>query len=495
MTSFVNALQASNDYTQTENGATALSSTGNALVDLFGVIGALRSRTDAEILELFSKAFSVDRLLATKMVFYARNIRGGLGEKRTPRILWKQLALANPEILIKNIQFVPLFGRWDDLYSLIDTPVEEAAWQFMRDQLAHDLKGYSDGNGISIMAKWLHSDDTSSKEACRLGRRTARRLGLTLKEYQSTLRKLRKYLDVVEVKMTAQDWDKIVYSATPSRAMMIYRKAFSRHDGERFGEFINKVASGEEKINASTLFPYDIMEGMGLSVNRNRSGFLQLTEPDRLLQEQWKALPNYVIGDGNILVMSDTSQSMEGRPMATAVGLAIYFAERNTGVFKDMFMTFSESPSFVTLKGDTLTEKVACIPSIVSNTDLELAFQLVLATAIEHSVPAEDMPKSIVVISDMEIDACVESDSPYETFYIQLRRMFAEKGYEIPNIVFWNVNSTKDTFHVRANMPGVQLASGQSPSVFKSVIANIGKTGYESMVATLSDEMYDCITI
>lgn len=489
---FLNALTEEANYTRTENDAVALKSTNSALVDLFGQIGAMRKRNEKEIEAAFIKAFNEDKLLATKMAFYARNIRGGLGERRAARVIFRYLANMHPYIIRKNIQYIPLFGRYDDLYEFVGTAVEEDMWQLIREQWKLDIQNMNNKKPVSLMAKWLKSINTSSKESTKLGKLTAKKLGLTEKQYRKTLAKLRSHLDIVEVKMSSNRWEQIEYAHVPSRAMAIYRNAFRRHDEERFQKYTEDVISGKAKINSSTLFPYDIIERMGLRYAY--SGYLYLDNYDQILEEQWKALPNYVEGEHNILVMADTSGSMQGRPLATSVGLAIYFAERNKGVFKDTFMTFSSEPSLVQLKGNTLYEKIQCIPAIIANTNLEKGMKLILDTAIRHNLSQEDMPKSLIIISDMEFDYATD-ERIGETFYDTMARMFKEKGYEIPNIIFWNVDSRHNHFQVTSEYKGVQLASGQSPSVFKSILQNIGKTPYEAMIDTLNDAMYDCITI
>lgn len=492
---FVSALKQENNYTLTENGAVALKSTNSALVDLFGQIGAMRKRPDADIESAFSKAFAEDKLLATKMAFYARNVRGGLGERRTARIIFKFLAKLHPDVMKKNIQFLPLFGRYDDLYEFVGTPVENDMWRLIQEQWNLDIKNMKGNKPISLLAKWLKSVNTSSQESNKLGKLTAKNLGLSEKEYRKTLSVLRRYLDVTEVKMSHNQWSDINYAGVPSRAMSIYRNAFRRHDEERFNAYIESVSKGEAKINSSTLFPYDILEKMGLST-WHCINYLTVNHYDKVLEEQWKALPNYIEGENNVLVMADTSGSMQGRPMATSVGLAIYFAERNHGVFKDVFMTFSSKPSFVQLKGNTLYEKIKCIPSIIENTNLEAAFKLILDTAIRNNLTAEDMPKSLVVISDREFDSATNNYSGQNwTFYESMKQMYVDSGYEIPNVIFWNVDSRHDNFQVTSEYRGVQLASGQSPSVFKTILNNIGKTPYEAMLSVLNDPIYDCITV
>ncbi|MEW8963233.1 DUF2828 family protein [Paraclostridium dentum] len=486
---FIKALKQEYNYTTTENGAIALKSTNSALLDLFGEIGALRKRTDNEIEAKFIKAFVEDKLLATKMAFYARDIRGGLGERRVFRIILRYLANIHPEIVVKNLSNIPFYGRWDDLYVLVGTPVERDMWNLIRRQLQEDLTNMANRKPVSLMGKWLKSVNTSSPESRRLGKLTAKQLGLTEKQYRKILSKLRGYIDVVEKKMSANEWNKINYSNVPSRAMVIYRNAFYRHDPNRFDEFIENVRQGKEKINSFTLYPYDILERMC-----DRGFDLVHIKYDPVLEEQWKALPNYIDGEYNVLVMADTSGSMVGRPMATSVGLAIYFAERNKGIWHNKFMTFSSEPSFVEIKGDTLYEKLKCVPEIVENTNLEAALKLILDTAIKHKLTQEDMPKSLIIISDMQFDDATVSYGDM-TFYDTMKEMYNRAGYEIPNIVFWQVDSRRDSFQVTSEYKGVQLASGQSPSVFKSILNTIGKTPYEAMLEILNNPRYDYVVV
>ncbi len=486
---FLRALKTENNFTTTEKGAVALKSTNSALVDLFGEIGALRKRSENEIEAKFIKAFSEDRLLATKMAFYARDIRGGLGERRVFRIILKYLADIHPEIVVKNLQNIPFYGRWDDLYVLVGTPVEKEMWNFIKKQWQEDLRGMSEGKPISLLGKWLKSVNTSSEESRKLGRLTTRHLGLTERQYRKELSQLRNYIDVVERKMSSNRWNEIIYSSVPSRAMAIYRNAFMRHDPERFDEFIENVKQGQEKINSATLYPYDILERM-----TDGEFDLSYIKYDPVLEAQWKALPNYVDGEYNVLVMADTSGSMVGRPMATSVGLAIYFAERNKGIWHNKFMTFSSEPSFVEIKGETLYEKIKCVPEIVDTTNLEAALRLILDTAIKHQLTQEDMPKSLVIISDMQFDPATGSRGDV-TFYDTMKEMYNRAGYEIPNIVFWQVDSRRDSFQVTSEYKGVQLASGQSPSVFKSILNTIGKTPYEAMLEILNNPRYDYVVV
>lgn len=494
---FINLLKKESMYTETENGGVALASTMNAVVDLFASIGAMRDRSLEDVKDKFDKSFKEDALLTLKILFYARDIRfGGLGERKIFRNLIQYCAMNHTNAIEKNIELVPYFGRWDDMYAFVGTPLENKAFDIMKEQILEDIRSYHKGENISLLAKWLKSEGASSVETKRLAKLTMQKLGMSPKVYRITLSKFRTYLDVVEKKMSSGAFDQIDYSSVPSLAMTRYRRAFGNKDSQRFGEYIESLKKGETKINASTLYPYNILEASGLC-----EGFtyiaahirtLKLMNPDDILEQQWRALPNYVEGENNILVMADTSASMTGRPMCTAVGLAIYFAERNKGEFKDKFITFSRRPSFVELKGNSLNEKIECIPSIVSNTDLEAAMQLILETCTKNCVLQEEMPKSLVIISDMQFDS-MECSGWNETLYESYEKKFSAAGYQIPNIVFWNVNSVKDTFQVTADKRGVQMVSGQSVSVFKNIINNIGKSSYEAMLEVL--KAYDIVKI
>lgn len=480
---FANAMKEENKFTRTENGAVALNTTSDARLDLFGTIGALRDADENRIQTLFAEAYAQDPLFATKIVFYARDIRAGLGERKTFRTLIRYMAEKHPEALKPNLDLIGVFGRYDDLYELVGTPLENDMWVAMKKQFEEDLENLNSGNAISLLAKWIKTADASSPATRKLGILTAQKLGYQVYNFKRIVRNMRKQIGVVESLMSAKKWDEIKYPEVPSRAMMIYRKAFMKHDPERFEEFINKVEKGEAKVNASTLFPYDIVEKI-----------LYHKENNKVLEAQWKALPDYVKQGANALIMADVSGSMSGRPMATSIGLAIYFAERNTGAYHNMFMTFSSEPETVILKGETLEQKVknAYNAEWGGTTDLKAAFDKVLDIAVKNEVPQEEMPKAIVVISDMEIDFCGNRSW---TFYDKMENKFRKAGYVIPNIIFWNVDSRRDVFHSDSKRKGVQLASGQSVTVFKQILQNLGYNPIEAMENTINSERYECITI
>lgn len=489
MNSFANAMRKEENVTLTENGALAIKSTGDACLNLFAVIGALRNGKyiDTNRAEtLFAEAFKENSLLATKTLFYARDIREGLGEREVFRQLIRYAAKYHPEAIRPNLDLIGVYGRYDDLYSLIGTSLEDDMWKAMDKQFKEDWDNFMKGNAISLLAKWIKTPDASSDKTRKLGILTAQKLGYSVYKFKRVLRAMRKHIGIVERYMSAGEWDKIKYSEVPSRAMMIYRNAFERHDRERYNRFISKALTGEEKINSATLFPYDIVEK-----------YLYQGVRSDTLEAQWRQLPDYV-GDENVLIIADVSGSMYGRPMASSIGLALYFAERNKGDFHNLFMTFSSQPTLVSIKGESLSQKIRFIGNADwgGSTNLEASLQLVLRLGIKNHIPKEEMPKSLVVITDMEIDSWqMRSERSLDwLFYDEMKERFEANGYDIPNIVFWNVNSRHDTFLADKKRKGVQLVSGQSTSTFKMLVNCLGMTPVEMMLEVLNSERYAPIT-
>lgn len=476
--SFMDDLEIETSTTPTENGGRALSTTGDKLLNLFAVLGALRTRP-TDVIDKFDAAFRENADLATKMAFYGRDVRGGLGERAVGRLMLRELALLYPEIVVANFKNIVKFGRYDDLFVFFDTSVETDMIEFIKMQLVSDYKCMKSNQHVSLLAKWMPSINASSEHTKALAHRFVKALNTTPRDYRKTLSALRKYIDVTEVKMSANKWTDIDYKAVPSNAMSNYGSAFARHDYEGFNRYMDAVKSGDVKINAATLYPYNVIETM----YGNRD----------VAEAQWKALPNYVEGDNNFLIMADVSGSMMGRPMATSVGLAIYFAERNHGAFANKFMTFTDIPRIVDVTGNDLFDKYCSVTDHVGyNTNLEAAFDAILSTAVRTKCPQEDLPKALVIISDLEIDYW---NGGALTFTEEMRNRFADAGYEMPKLVYWNVDSRKDTFLASKNDPNTILVSGQSASTFKNLIKGIDLSAYEIMVQTLDDPHYDCVVV
>ena len=496
-----------NNATQrTENGAVGYKTTGKKLLDLNFSITSLRNKTDREIANKFIDAFYEDKMLAMKWLFFCRD-REAIGERRTFRVIMKYLAENNIDVAQAVLELIPEYGRWDDLWCLLDTDLKDNIIYIVKKQLNEDAKNMMENKNISLLPKWMPSLNTSSKETKRLAGIICTGLGMTQRQYRKMLSKFRKHLNVVEVHMSAKEWNAIKYETVPSRANLIYNSAFLRNDEERRREYLAKLEKGETKINASVLFPHDIvhkyMEGNGW---RNS---LKSTV-DTTFEELWKALPDFVKGSGNTICVSDGSGSMTARvgntnvtALEVANALAIYFAERSSGQFKDKYITFSHNPKLVDFsKAKNLREKIqiALRHNEVANTNIEAVFDLILKTAVNNKMTQEDLPKNILILSDMEFDSCATTNSydswstrrPNKTLFDSFAKKYAAHGYKLPRLVFWNICSRTGTIPVKENDLGVALVSGFSPAIVKMVLSN-STDPYDCLLEQLNDKRYDVV--
>lgn len=480
--------------TTTENGALTFKSSNSKVLDLFSNGGAMRSASVDRIESMISAAWAEDSLLTLKVIFYLRNIRGtGQGERRFFRIAIAWLAKNERAILHKNIEHIAKFGRWDDVVSLIETPASKKALEVIKSQLTKDIENYDKGNfkDISLLAKWMKSENASSKTTKVLASKTREYLGLNSTNYRKILSALRARLNVVERDMTSNNWKNINYQVVPSRASSIYSKAFRKHDPEGYQTFLDRVKTGEAKINASTLYPYDLVNKV-----RFRS--------DATADAQWKALPDYCEGsDDNTLVVVDVSGSMVScispksrvSCMDVAISMGLYFGERINGPFKNHFITFSESPTLQAISGSTLGDKVNSLERSQwgMTTNIQSVFDLVLNHARRNKVSQSHMPNSIVIVSDMQFNVACGRNS--KTNFQAIQAKYEQAGYEMPQLVFWNVQSRETQSPVTKNESGVSLVSGCSPSVFKYVCSGIMKSPYDIMLDTLNDPIFDCLSV
>lgn len=496
---FADAMNNESNKTRTENGASAISSTGSSVLDFFALVGALRNTDTNRVTRLFADAYAEDRLLATKCMFYGRDAREGLGERQTFRTLLNYAAKHHPECVKPNISLIGVYGRFDDLYSLIGTPLENEMWLYMQSQFFLDEESMKNGQPCSLLAKWVKTPDASSPATRKLGITTALKFGTTVREFKRRLRKLRKYLGVIESQMSAKTWDQINYEAVPSRAMTLYRKAFERNDAERWNKYLSDLAAGKAKVNASVLYPYDIIQKYLKKFDEYSYLDKKHCDYDALLEEQWKSLPNYLKEEANAIVVADTSGSMlwhsNGRPLHTALGLAIYFAEHNSGPYNGLWMSFSDRSTIHKLKGETLAQKIQSIDmnDWGGSTNMEAALMQILQIGIDNHVSPEEMVKSVIIISDMEINECT---GRYKwLFYDEMKDRFEQHGYTIPNIVFWNVESRNDVFHSDKDKKGVQLCSGQSTVTFKHLMDSFNMTPIEMMKEVLESDRYAAVTV
>lgn len=492
----------------TENGAVGYRTTGKELLDLNFSVASLRKMGDEEVTSRFKKAFCEDKILAVKWLFYARDVRQGLGERRLFRVVLADLINSNPEMVIPVINLIPKYGRFDDLWRLLDnTESANVVYQIVNDQLTRDWQNMTDNKPISLLAKWMPSVNASSAKTKEYAKKLRKALKMSEREYRKAMSKLRQHLDVVEVKMSDKNWSEIKYEAVPSRANLIYNGAFLRNDEERRSEYLGKLERGETKINASTLFPHDIVHKY---TNGSRYG---IKSKDATIETLWKALPDMVNGCGNTIVVADGSGSMtcnvdpksDVRALDVANALAIYFAEHSSGQFKDKYITFSDRPQLVDFSNcNSLHAKLqtALAHNEVANTNIEKVFELILTTAVNNHMSQEDLPTNILIISDMEFDRCATcgdsnrwyANRPTARLFDVIAQKYVDTGYKIPRLVFWNVNSRTGTIPVRENDLGVALVSGFSVNIAKMVMS--GKTDpFECLTEVLNSERYDPIEV
>jgi len=386
------------NYTFTENGAKVYKTTGTELLDLNFQVPSLRGESCSNIVEIIKSAFLENPELFYQWVFYLRNCRGGLGERETFRNIMKCLCSIDPDRTKKVLDLISYYGRWDDLISLT-LYMSDPVIAILKEQIKLDIEGMKESKPVSLLAKWMPSINAGKKNR-QLAIYLAEKLGYSKKQYRQILSSLRAYLDVVEVKMCAGEWSKIDYSKVPSNAGLLHMPAFRKHDGVRYGEYINQVVSGESKINSDVLFPYEIYAKCSRSSKEDQAA----------LNEMWKALPNFIEPDQNTIVVVDGSGSMTTRlngsvrAIDVARSLGIYFSERNTCLeYKDKFITFSSHPELVDLsKCNTLSEKIEAMSKYndLTNTDLKKVFQLVLNAAVHNNLSQDQLPKNILIIFD-----------------------------------------------------------------------------------------------
>lgn len=446
----------------TDNLAVAYATSGSKLLDMNFNLSSYRNESDDNIRKDFLSAFVEDPLSALRWLFFSRDIRGGMGERRFFRVCFNALAQSEPKLAIALLPLVPEYGRWDDIFCVEGTKAEEAMYALIKKQYLADMQ--SEGP-ISLASKWLPSMNSRNKTVAAHARKIADAIGVDHKAYQKNIGYLRTQLKIVEKSMSQGKWGEIDYSAAPSRANLLYRKAFLTRDEERRAQFLESLAEGKETINAGTLFPHDLLARYGC-----QSAF------DPAIEALWKALPDY--GEmANTLVVADGSGSMysniswtEIQAIHVANALAIYFGERCVGEFKNKYITFSNRPQLVDLGEDTslLTKiKIASDHDEVSNTNIEAVFQLILRTAIFNNLRQNEMPETILIISDMQFDYAVDDRWTGKALFEHFEEQYSAHGYHIPKLAFWNVMSPAKTIPLQVHPTGLALISGFSPAAIQ----------------------------
>lgn len=455
----------------TANGAVTLSTSTSKIVDFFFLLGAMRNKPDSEIIKVFSAALSEDFLITVRSLFYARDIRGGQGERNLFKVCMNYMANAPSyrHLVEKNLHLVPVYGRWDDMTCFVKTPLESKALSFWAEAIL---------SGDGLACKWAPRESSSKAYVARL---LMQHTKMSPKAYR---KHLSSNTNVVENSMCAGNWSEINYSHVPSVAMKNYRKAFENNSPLTWSAYIEDLNSGINKINSSALYPVDIVA----AVIKNYSPSLN---------HQWKSLPNYLSDKGgNNLVVVDTSGSMYtgSKPQAieVAVSLGIYISERNTGIYKNKFITFSNRPTIQTIYGENIQETVSNLLSADwgGTTNIQATFDLVLNSAKASKIPQSEMPHNILIISDMEFDQCSRDSTNYEL----IKQKFADSGYEMPKIIFWNVNGRVGNVPASKN-DYVNLVSGYSPSICKSVLKSTTPTPIDAVLDVVNSERYKLVTV
>ena len=491
----------------TENGAVGFKTSGKALCDINFAVSSLRGAEESKILKMWQKAYAEDPVVAIKWLFMLRDIRGGMGERRTFRICFNWLATLRKDIAEKLVPMIADYGRFDDLWELAETPVWNSVVDLVAKQLADDMKAKDAGKPITLLAKWMPSCNTSSAKTKELAAKIRRALGMDEKTYRKTLSSLRSYGNVLEVKLSAKEWGDVNYDAVPSQANLKYKNAFLKNDEARRREWLGKLEKGEAKINANAAFPSDIVH----SYSKNCGGWHRTSiSIDTALEEMWKALPNVAV-NGNVLAICDGSGSMTTRvsgemtALEVCNALGIYCAEHCTGPFNNKCITFSANPQYIDMtKAKSLAEKLNIMykHDEVANTNLEAVFDLVLETATRNNLKQEDIP-TLVILSDMEVDqgcdfGCGGSywsrpsnyNAHKQALMERIRQRWNAAGYKLPRLIWWNIASRTGTVPMQQNPEtGMILCSGYSQSQFKMIASN--KTDpYEVILEALNAPRY-----
>ena len=472
MSTFVEAVV--NQEARTENGMKARKSTANAVVDLFYNIGASRGKN---IVPAFTAAFVENKELALRIALWARDVRGGSGERELFRNILRHLENTDVKSAVLLMAKVPELGRWDDLLVFKGDFLKQMAFEMIKNALEAN-------NGLC--AKWMPRQGETAAEMRKY-------FGWSPKFYRKRLVELTK---VVETQMCAKQWDEINFSHVPSLAASRYKKAFNRNT-LMYATYVESLVKGDDpkvKVNAGAVYPYDVLKG-------RIGGYMKFdkTELD-LVQKQWEALPNFV-GDANILPLVDVSGSMSCPAgghgsksgltcMEVAVSLGLYLADKNTGKFKDTFLTFSNKPELLNLKGN-INQKIDQMvkSNWAMNTDMIAAFKKILDVAVKGNVPQEEMPAMLLILSDMQFDQCVEYD---DNALQAIERNYRNAGYEMPKVVFWNLNASYGNAPVKFNETGTALVSGFSPAIVKPLLScdMDSFTPEAIMLKTIMDDRY-----
>ena len=451
----LDGIKNNNTITNTK-GSEYYQTTYNDNLDVFTML--TRYSSEETIISTFEKALIEDEDLALANLLYILDIRNGKGERRIFKTIYKYLCSNYSNNALRILPFIIELGRFDYVLEGIDTKIEKETINLIKEQLKIDLNSETP----SLLAKWLPSHRTH-KENKFLAKKLIKLLNMTEKEYRQTLSKLRNKINIVEKNLTNKTYDNIDFSKVPTKAMLKYNKSFNKNMKEKFTLYKESLKKGDTKINTAGLFSYEIIKKI----------LFQQANDNELIDLMWKNQKDILNGiDENILVVADTSGSMtcfNYLPITTSIGLAMYIAERNTGLFKNHFITFSEKPHLQELKGTTITEKVKNIPRINAlNTDIDKVFELLLNISLENKLTNEELPTKIIIISDMEFDRGIMSQTG--TNFKGWKNTFEKAGYKLPTIIFWNVAGASKGLPVTKFDNDVAMVSGFSTNILTNLL-------------------------
>ena len=497
MNDFLKAMKEDTNYTLTENFGITHKTTMSDVLDMFAMGGAMRNRTEDDIITMFKKAYDEDHTLALRCLFYLRDVRGGQGERRFFRTVYKWMGDYLTEECENLIPRVSEYGRWDDLFELFGTKAEGAMMGYIMYAL--------NMNKDHLLYKWMPSINTSSKSTKERGRKFACEFGLTERQYRKMLSEGRKACNLVETLMSQNEWDQIAFDKLPSRAGLLYKNAFMRREEtkDRYAAF---MSNEKTHVNASVLNPVDIAHQI---LGYHSWNHPSVTERNAW-QKYWDNLKDYYNGkeEPGIAVV-DVSGSMWGTPLEAAVSMGAYIAERGKGPFQNHFITFSDNPQLVEFEGVDIYDKFirARDAEWGGSTNIEAVFNMLLNTALKHRTPASDMPKTLYIFSDMEFNGCVTAGpaSADRWGYSYNRRALNENqintvieaqaskwrayGYEIPRVIFWNLDARHE--NIPAIGPGFSYVSGFNMNMVECILS--GKDGVQLMLEKLNSPRYASI--
>lgn len=453
----------------------------------------IRGVDEEKLKEWFLLATSEDIEKAIILAFHIRDCRGGKGERNIGRVLFEVLSSVFPDIANKVVHLIPEYGRYDDWIYLLQShdvhpSIKTTILSNIKQTLLDDIGKMNEGKPVSLLAKWLPSENSSADKNTNIVTTICHYLEISKTKYRKVyLTPLRKYLDIVETYMCKGDWVDINFDKVPSCAMKKLKNAFKKHTPETFNEWIEGLADGTRKVNAKQLFPYEIIkEVRELPYEKNQ-----------VTISQWNVLENELKTKGKLsktLPVVDVSGSMfcnDCLPIDNACALGIIISSCVDGDFGNLVMTFTSKPKFCKIKGDDVYDKYNNIKHIEwgASTNLVGVFTEILDRAKEHKLKSDDMPERVIIISDMQFNQGVKGETNLETITSE----YKTAGYKRPDLIYWNVAGDTSDYPATINDDGTCLISGFSPFILECIMDNKKINSVDIMYDTLNKERYDAI--